>query len=715
MPLAKNKLFVHLILPLLYIFCIFAQQPAPAQDFSIEHILSAPYLTNLVAAPDSDRIAWVENIEGQRNIWMAAAPNFEAIKLTNYSKDDGMPISQLAFSYDSAFLIYVHGGSANRGGEHPNPTSAPSGADQGIWAVRTQSGSLPWRLAHGSHPVLSPTSNELLFTDRGQIFLVPITLPGTANRYNSNPRQFINARGSNGYPQWSPEGNSVAFVSSRGDHSFIGVCDYESRQITWMAPSVDRDQIPCWSPDGKRLAFIRMPGAKKDELHNITDGTPFALHVADVSTGTSLEIWQSPANDGGFAQSYPRSPLRWTRQNQLLFYSEHENWLQIYSIQPDGKSVRCLTPAGSEVEVSSVSASGEHLYFSSNAGDSGRRHLWRVALPDGTPEQLTSGRGIETDPVALASGNFIAYRLSGATLPSAINIVPVSNGRTKRIFPIELPKSLPQQELVVPQQVTFQAADGLNIHGQLFAPKNASDNHDHPAVIFMHGGPIRQMLLGWHYRSYYAKTYAMNQFLANQGYLVLSVNYRSGIGYGRAFRQAVNQGPRGASEYQDILAAANFLRSRPEVDPARIGLWGGSYGGYLTALGLARNSDIFAAGVDLHGVHDWAFRATDFSQGGGWGLQGEALLESAFRSSPVAALDTWHSPILLVHGDDDRNVLFQQTTDLVQRLRERNVPVELLIFPDEVHGFLRHESWLRTFRAADDFFERTLKKKKHQR
>lgn len=170
MPLAKNKLFVHLILPLLYIFCIFAQQPAPAQDFSIEHILSAPYLTNLVAAPDSDRIAWVENIEGQRNIWMAAAPNFEAIKLTNYSKDDGMPISQLAFSYDSAFLIYVHGGSANRGGEHPNPTSAPSGADQGIWAVRTQSGSLPWRLAHGSHPVLSPTSNELLFTDRGQIF-----------------------------------------------------------------------------------------------------------------------------------------------------------------------------------------------------------------------------------------------------------------------------------------------------------------------------------------------------------------------------------------------------------------------------------------------------------------------------------------------------------------------------------------------------------------
>jgi dipeptidyl aminopeptidase/acylaminoacyl peptidase len=157
-----------------------------------------------------------------------------------------------------------------------------------------------------------------------------------------------------------------------------------------------------------------------------------------------------------------------------------------------------------------------------------------------------------------------------------------------------------------------------------------------------------------------------------------------------------------------VLAAARYLQSRPEVDPRRLGLWGGSYGGYLTAMGLARDSALFAAGVDLHGVHDWAYRAEAFpTPGGWWGIE-EDDYELARRSSPVGALDGWRSPVLLVHGDDDRNVLFSQTVDLAQRLRERGVPVEVLVLPDEVHSFLRHESWLRSYRAAAVFLERYL-------
>src|ERR1700739_4090609 len=117
---------------------------------------------------------------------------------------------------------------------------------------------------------------------------------------------------------------------------------------------------------------------------------------------------------------------------------------------------------------------------------------------------------------------------------------------------------------------------------------------------------MRQMLLGWHYMYYYWNSYAMNQYLASRGYVVLSVNYRSGIGYGRGFREAPGRAGRGASEYQDVVAGAKYLQSRADVNPTHIGLWGGSYGGYLTALGLARNSDLFAAGVDFHGVHDWS-------------------------------------------------------------------------------------------------------------
>jgi len=160
---------------------------------------------------------------------------------------------------------------------------------------------------------------------------------------------------------------------------------------------------------------------------------------------------------------------------------------------------------------------------------------------------------------------------------------------------------------------------------------------------------------------------------------------------------------RGASEYKDIVAAGKYLQGRSDVDPSRVGLWGGSYGGYLTALGLARNSDIFAAGVDFHGVHDWPTDNWD-----GKNISPE-LTKLAHESSPVTSVDTWKSPVLFIHGDDDRNVYFTQTVDLVARLRARGVAIEQLIFPDEVHDFLLHRSWLAGYRATSDFFDRHLK------
>ena len=225
----------------------------------------------------------------------------------------------------------------------------------------------------------------------------------------------------------------------------------------------------------------------------------------------------------------------------------------------------------------------------------------------------------------------------------------------------------------------------------------------------MHGGPIRQMLLGFHYRDYYSNCYAFNQYMAAAGYAVFAVNFRDGIGYGKDFRRAKDQGPWGASEYQDIVAAGKYLQGLPEVDATKIGLWGGSYGGYLTAMGLARNPELFKAGVDLHGVHDWAFRAREFSPGGGWAITGTDM-GTAYSNSPVSDLSKWTAPVLLVCGDDDRNVLFQETTDLAERLREKKVTVEILVLPDEVHGFLRYQSWSQVFGAARDFFDRNLKK-----
>jgi dipeptidyl aminopeptidase/acylaminoacyl peptidase len=284
-------------------------------------------------------------------------------------------------------------------------------------------------------------------------------------------------------------------------------------------------------------------------------------------------------------------------------------------------------------------------------------------------------------------------------------------GKITDLHPNATPAAYPAAALVLPQQVLFTSADKLlQLHGQLFLPPSPRPTgFKRPAILFFHGGPHRQMLLGYPAMDYYSNSYAMNQYLTSLGFIVLSTNYRCGIGYGLNFRQCEHAGADGASEYNDVLGALAFLRSRPDVDPTRIGIWGGSYGGYLTALALARNSDLFAAGVDFHGVHEWAREdnaAADWLRG--TLPEQEAIAARAHASSPMADVDKWRSPVLLIHGDHDPDVAYTQTPVLADALRARNVPVEALIFPDEVHDFLLHRDWVTAYKASAAFFERIL-------
>ncbi len=235
-----------------------------------------------------------------------------------------------------------------------------------------------------------------------------------------------------------------------------------------------------------------------------------------------------------------------------------------------------------------------------------------------------------------------------------------SKAATPRALAADLPSRYPEAQLVVPRKVVFKAPDGLDVHAQLFerAGGDARAGTKKPAVIFVHGGPPRQMLLGWHYSDYYSNAYALNQYLASRGFVVLAVNYRLGIGYGYEFHRPPQAGAQGASEYQDVKAAGEYLRTLPQVDPRRIGIYGGSYGGFLTALALARDSALFAAGVDIHGVHDWAGeRARPLLTRDRYETAPDLAeaLEAAWRSSPISQVSTWKSPVLLIHGDDDRN------------------------------------------------------------
>lgn len=671
-----------------------------ANGFTLEQVLSSPFPSELIASKQGDKVAWVFDHLGKRNIWIAEAPAFKGRALTRYDKDDGQEISELAFSPDGNWIAYMRGGPPNSDKDVPNPMSDPAGAKQEIWIVNTRT-SIASKIGEGEAPVFSPASDRIMFASDDHLWSAPVPTPA---QKPAAAKKMFEIRGSVESPAWSPDGSQLAFVSQRGDHSFIAIYEPKLGRIRFLEPSVDRDIEPRWSDDGKRIAFIRLFNVADTFSADKERLLPWAIRVVDAASGKGKEIWKSGATE---MDSFSRLPLgnnilQWAAGDRLVFASERDGWAHLYSIPSSGGEVRALTPGNYEVENVAWSPDRSFVIVASNAGDINYRHLWRVNVANGAPEQITEGASIEMYPVIINGGKHIAFLHSTATYPLLPYFAPINGKGARMLAPQALPADFPSSLLVEPEQVTFKAGDGLLIHSQLFKPKGVSGRA--PAIIFMHGGPIRQMLPTWHYGYYYHNAYALNQYLASRGYAVLSVNYRSGVGYGRAFREAKHRGPRGASEYQDIVAGGKYLQSRNDIDSKRIGLWGGSYGGYLTAMGLARDSDMFAAGVDIHGVHDWSRRV-----GAAPWATGE-LVKLGRESSPLASVEKWKSPVLLIHGDDDRNVAFNQTVDLVRRLRERNVEFEELVFPDEVHDFLRHENWLRAYKAAADFFDKHLKR-----
>lgn len=704
-----NKLMLFLLFVLLinssFVF---------SQTLKLADIRNYPFPTSLSTSADGSRLVWAFDEQGKRNIYVAEAPLFKARKLTNYNLDDGQEISSLSISANGKWITYVKGGDHGSLWNDEDPVNVNFDVIPPAVQIRAISfdGKQQLVIGEGETPIISPKNDQILFIKSGQPWVYTIAEVPTT-------KQLFKTKGTVRDLQWSPDGSSIAFTSNRGDHSFIGVYTFSSSQLTWIDPSFNKDRSPRWSPDGNNLAFIRTDGGG-----GAPDSVLKQKHIAwsivkaDVKTGAAQMLWQAPKTlTGSIPTTNGGTNLNWALGDRIVFVSAQDGWSHLYSMASTGGEVRQLTAGKFMVEHVNLSFDKRWLYFSANkdaqSKDIDRRHIARVPVDQAAMEIISPGTDMEWSPMQTGDGKYIAFITSVGNqppLPAVIEVNKINQFKKalKRIAQENIATTFPTQEISAPEQIIFKSLDGLPIHAQLF--KASGKKTKKPAIIYIHGGPSRQMFLGWHYSEYYSNAYAVNQYLASLGFEVLSVNYRLGIGYGANFQNTPNSGASGAAEYQDIKAAALWLSNRADVDADKIGVYGGSYGGYLTNMALAKDSKLFAAGVSIHGMGDLTVDNEKQTPEKFGKAPDAALAEKVmWESSPVAHIDGWKSPVLLIHGDDDRNVHFSQSTDVYKRLKQKNIPVESLVIVDDTHHFMKYENQMKVNQAIADFFVKQLK------
>ena len=682
----------------------------PAHIFSQQQFSSYkkyPFPTGLSATKDG-RLSWAFDEEGKRNIYVAEGPDYKAKKITDYVKDDGQELTSISISENGKWVAFVRGGDhgGNWGaGVITNASLEPNAFKIQVGIVPFEGGPVRY-ISEGEMPIFSPDSKSVLFFKGEQLWTAP------ADGSSAAKSLFV-TKGSVKSAEWAPDGHAILFAVNRVDHSLMGVFNVLDSSLHWVSPSFNNDQSPHWSPEGNKIVFIRTPG---------NGGVPesilsrkiqnWSICTAEIVSGKTVVLWQSPNTlYGSKPTTEGGTNLHWAANNRIVFLSNLDGWPHLYSMDANGGKPTLLTPGNFMCEHIVLSNSKKYLTFSANTGankvDIEKRHIAIVDINKESMEVLSNGEGLEWTPILTNNEKSVAFISATYKRPPLPSILPVhaSMDEIKIIGSNLISSEILSQRFVVPKPVTFKSADGMVVHADLFMPDNAGKN---AAIIFVHGGPPRQMLLGWNYSDYYSNAYANNQYLASLGFVVLAVNYRLGIGYGVDFHNPAKGGPTGASEYLDIKAAGDWLKNQPFVKSKKIGIYGGSYGGYLTALALARDSKLFVAGVDIHGVNDWSpmFQTNDKYEKS---VDYELAKKTAWMSSPVSSMKTWKSPVLIIHGDDDRNVRFNQSVDLINRLEKYKVPFETLIIPDDTHHWMKWSNAVLVYQATADFFLKHLK------
>jgi dipeptidyl aminopeptidase/acylaminoacyl peptidase len=449
---------------------------------------------------------------------------------------------------------------------------------------------------------------------------------------------------------------------------------------------------PVWSDDGMKAVLLGRAADNKDRW----------IFALDETTGKTRVLAHD--HDDAWLDGPGAETLGWMKGDRdVYFQSERSGYSQLYAVSFDGGEPRALTSGNWEVDDVVLSRDKSRFFLTTSEADPGERNVYEMSADGGARVRLTAAIG-RHGAVLSPDERWFVDVYSYTNKPPELYVQATSAGAASAKLTSSPAPDFWEYAWQDPPIVTFPARDGVTLRAQLFKPANFRKGG--PAVIFVHGaGYLQNVHLWW--SSDYTREYLFHHLLMERGYMVINVDYRGSAGYGRDWRTGIYR-HMGGKDLDDQVDAARWLAAHEGVDPKRIGLYGGSYGGFITLMAMFTQPDVFAAGAALRPVTDWANYNHGYTSNILNVPQKDA--EAYKQSSPIFFAEGLKGALLICHGMVDTNVHFQDTVELVERLIElRKENWQLAVYPVENHGFIEPASWADEYKRVLDLFEKNLK------
>ncbi len=678
-----------------------AMAEAPKGSITIDRIADIKYPTDPVWSPDSKSITFLWDAAGKQDLFLVT-PGSAPVALTDF------PVNPNTLRSDIGHFDWV------------SPSKIIFSRQGGLWSV--SQGEKPARMA-GFEGVaqfaLSQDKKIIVFVRAGQIFTTSL-VAGT-ERQLSNLTEGYNISGL----QFSPDNQWISFNVAHAREVPMSM-PYNGDRVRVMRSTVSGNKMgvisiyaiegdPIWLETGQgglgdRSGAQWTSGSTLLRTEFSPDRKTRWIKLTDVSTGETRTLWKDydPAYWTPNAGSRPAiSPDGKT----LVFLSDRTGWPHLYMMPLNATSesqAKQITNGKYGANYATWSPDGKHIaYTHSVDGNQMERFLAIYDIDTGKSVDAGNARGVNFDASYSPDGSQLVYSRAAIEHPLELYVTPAKAGTTSTRLTVSIDTAIKTTDLTAPVPVSFPSrADKKPVPATLMVASTIDKTKKHPAIIWIHGSGSDQNYLGWHpgaYRMYYA----MHQYLAQQGYVILTPDYRGSSGYSRDWAVG-DYMDMGGKPTEDVASGADYLKTLSYVDPDRIGVWGLSYGGYMTLQAITTTPTLFRCAIDVAGVGDWATWSPGAYTIGRLGTP-VTNPEGFYRSAAALHLDKVQRPLFIMHGTNDTNVGFWESLKVFDELEKMGKPFDMMIYPGEIHFFRRAYVLRDAWHRSEDFFDKYLK------